>query len=227
MEHEPHAKTNNLANIILGGQDGLVAILGLILGLVASTHSIRIILAGGLAATFAESISMGAVAYTSNMADRDHYAAERKREMEEVVKYPEQERSEVEEIFKSKGFGGKLLTEIVDHITSDKKLWVDTMMREELNLQLISKKDVYKAAYVVGLSTLAGSILPLIPFFFMHNANNALVVALAISVLTLAAVGIYKAKTTLGNPAKAAIEMVVIGMGAALAGYIIGQFFKQ
>ena len=227
MEHEPHAKTNNLSNIILGGQDGLVAILGLILGLAASTHSIRIILAGGLATTFAESISMGAVAYTSKMADRDHYAAEKAREMREVVEYPDEEREEVREIYAAKGFEGKLLNEIVDRITSDKKLWIDTMMREELNLQLISKRDVYIGSYVVGLATLVGSMLPLIPFFFTKNATHGLIAALIISIVTLAGVGVYKARTTLGNPTKSAVEMVVIGMGAALAGYVIGQFFKQ
>ena len=78
--HEPHKHGNRLSDIILGGQDGLVSILGLLLGLSAATNTTRVIIAGGLATIIAETLSMGAVAYTSMMADRDHYSAERKRE---------------------------------------------------------------------------------------------------------------------------------------------------
>ena len=53
---------SRLSEIILGGQDGLVNVAGVILGLAAATDEVRIIIAGGLAATFAESISMAAVA---------------------------------------------------------------------------------------------------------------------------------------------------------------------
>ncbi len=62
-----------LHDIILGGQDGLVNVLGIVLGVAAATASTRIVLISGLAATFAESISMGAVAYTSAKAAREYY----------------------------------------------------------------------------------------------------------------------------------------------------------
>jgi len=52
---------NTLSDMILGGQDGLVNVLGVILGVAAASGNMRIIIAGGLAATFAESISMAAV----------------------------------------------------------------------------------------------------------------------------------------------------------------------
>src|SRR5207253_5488407 len=85
-----------------GSQDGLVNVLGVILGVaVASRHlsnPLAIVLAGGFAATFAESISMGAVAYTSTVARRGHYLAERQRELEEMQTMPDLERQEVREI---------------------------------------------------------------------------------------------------------------------------------
>jgi hypothetical protein len=59
--HDPHRHESRLADVILGGQDGLVNVLGVILGVAAATHDARIVIAAGLAATFAESISMGAV----------------------------------------------------------------------------------------------------------------------------------------------------------------------
>src|SRR5256886_13054910 len=77
---EKHAQPGLLSDFILGSQDGLVNVLGVILGVAVASRDITIILAGGLAATFAESISMGAVAYTSTLARRDHYLAEVERE---------------------------------------------------------------------------------------------------------------------------------------------------
>src|SRR5215469_9651908 len=119
MEHEPHKKGNKLSDVILGGQDGLVSILGLLLGLSAATRSTRIVVAGALATIIAETLSMAAVAYTSKMADRDHYAAERAREVQEVKEIPDIERQEIVDIYKEKGFSGKLLNDIVNHITSN------------------------------------------------------------------------------------------------------------
>jgi hypothetical protein len=57
---ESRRLASKLSEIILGGQDGLVNVAGVILGLAAATNESRIIIAGGLAATFAESISSGA-----------------------------------------------------------------------------------------------------------------------------------------------------------------------
>lgn len=224
--HEPHKQGNKISDIILGGQDGLVSILGLMLGLAAATRSSKIIIAGGLATIFAETLSMAAVAYTSKMADRDHYAAERRQEIKEVKEVPEIERQEIVDIYAAKGFSGKLLDDIVNHITSDHELWIDTMMREELNLLPVIKKDVYKFALTVGVSTFTGAFLPLIPFFFL-SVHTALIAALIVSILALAGVGIYKANITLGKPVKSAIQMIIIGMGAAIAGYLIGLAFKS
>lgn len=71
MNNEPHLKFLYLSQMILGGQDGLVNVLGVLLGVAAASESTKIIIAVGLAATFAESIAMAAVAYTSKMAERD------------------------------------------------------------------------------------------------------------------------------------------------------------
>src|SRR3989304_3463185 len=69
----PRPPSAALADIILGGQDGLVNTLGVILGVAAASADPRIVIAGGLAATFAESISMGAGGYNSTLSGHDHY----------------------------------------------------------------------------------------------------------------------------------------------------------
>jgi predicted membrane protein (TIGR00267 family) len=225
QHEEPHKKNNRLADVILGGQDGLVSILGLLLGLAASTKSTRIIVAGGLATILAETLSMAAVAYTSKMADREHYEAERLREIQEVKEVPEIERQEIVDIYSAKGFSGKLLDDIVNHITSDHELWIDTMMKEELDLLPVIKRDVYVYSLTVGISTFSGAMLPLIPFFFL-GVQVALIAALILAIIVLATVGVYKARMTLGNPLKGILQMVTIGMGAAIAGYLIGLLFR-
>ena len=223
---EPHAKATFLSNLILGGQDGLVNVLGVILGVAAASNDGRIVLAGGLAATFAESISMAAVAYTSKMAEKDHYEAELAREKREMQEMPEIETQEIRDIYKAKGFSGKLLEDIVKHITSDEKIWLTTMMREELGLSPIKTKDIMVGSLVVGGSALLGSFIPLVPFFFL-SVKNGIITSLVISALTLFAVGVYKAKTTVGKPLRSGIELTIIGMGAAIVGYAIGLLFQQ
>ena len=95
-EEEPfHARPGLLSDFILGSQDGLVNVLGVLLGVAVASQNPRIIIAAGLAATFAESISMAAVAYTSTLARRDHYVGEREREIREMRDLPDAERAEI------------------------------------------------------------------------------------------------------------------------------------
>src|SRR5512139_1837001 len=122
--HDPHRRASALSDIILGGQDGLVNVLGVILGIAAATHDPRIVLVAGLAATFAESISMGAVAYTSTMADADFYESEREREYRHILQMPHLERDEVRSIYYEKGFRSDMLENIVDTITASPDIWV-------------------------------------------------------------------------------------------------------
>src|SRR5207248_7879370 len=92
--HKHHRTKNSLRDVILGGQDGLVNMLGIALGVVSAGGSTSILIATGLAAAITESISMGAVAYTSFGSVRDYYRAAQAEEKEEIETLPEQERQE-------------------------------------------------------------------------------------------------------------------------------------
>src|SRR5487761_812812 len=72
---EQHRRTNWLRDVILGGQDGLVNILGIILGVIAAGGSTTVLIATGFAAEITESNSMDAVGYTSSKAELDYYRA--------------------------------------------------------------------------------------------------------------------------------------------------------
>jgi vacuolar iron transporter family protein len=213
-----------LKDAILGGQDGLVNVLGIVLGVATATNELRLILVSGLAATFAESISMGAVLYTSTKAAKEHYYSELRREKKEIEEVPELEREEIKEIYYNKGFRGKQLDHIVKTITSDKDVWLDTMMTEELRMFPDEYENPLKKGIFVGFAAIVGSIIPLLPFFIFDKVV-AMYTALAICAAVLFGVGVVKAKWYELDWRKSGFEMAAIGTFAALIGYLIGWAF--
>src|SRR5213596_265093 len=195
---EGHRQTNWLRDVILGGQDGLVNILGIILGVIAGGGSDTVLLAAGFAAAITESISMGAVGYTSSVSQRDYYQAERAREAEEIDTIPEAERQEIREIYATKGFSGDLLEGVVDTITANRDSWLATMMDEELHLQPVQTADILRSAVVITIATLIGHLIPLLPFVWLAR-TPALVLAIVLSALVLFGVGFYSAVTLVGD----------------------------
>ncbi len=219
-----HKRENSLRDVILGGQDGLVNALGIILGISAAGGDMKILIATVLAATFAESVSMGAVAYTSSLAQKDYYDAEREKEMKEIESAPQMEREEIRQIYEEKGFSGKVLEEVVEKITSDKKIWLDVMMAEELNITQVNTRAVLKTSVIVTVATVIGHLIPLLPFFFFAHASS-IILSIIVSGLSLFAVGAFQAYSLVGNWFKSGTRLVLIGLGAALVGYLIASIF--
>jgi len=223
---DPHRRsTSGLSDVILGGQDGLVNVLGVILGIAAATNDPRIVMVAGLAATFAESISMGAVAYTSTLADADYYDSERERELRHIEQIPKLERAEVSQIYTEKGFEGELLERIVNTITANPDVWVTVMMAEEHQLAPVNRGQAWKSALVVGISAIVGSLIPLAPFAVLPVATS-MWVSVLVTALVLFAVGAYKAQVTVGKPGRSGLEMAIIGTVSALVGYAVGLALK-
>jgi predicted membrane protein (TIGR00267 family) len=216
----PHAGFD-LRDIILGGQDGLVNVLGLVLGVAGATADARLVIISGLAATFAESISMAAVAYTSSKAARDHYRGQLRREEREIETVPAAERKEIEAIYRKKGFRGRLLNAVVEKITSDRRVWLDTMMNEELHLHPQEWAHPLRNGVIVGISSVIGSLIPLAPFFFLP-VDAGIRAALLLALVILFGMGAAKARLTIGTWWKSGLELAVIGGLAAIAGYIVG-----
>ncbi len=219
---EKHSAAGALfKEFILGGQDGLVNVLGVILGLAAATANAKLVIIAGLAAAFAESFSMAAVAYTSAKAEEDYFASERTKELFEMDNFPDVERQEITDLYHRKGFSGKLLEDIVGHIVGDRTTWLNIMMHEELGLSDEFVSPVRSAA-IVGLAALVGSFIPLTPFFFLP-VKGAVVLSLGVSAVALFVTGAVEGKFTVGHWAKKGLQLTVIGMLAALIGFIVGK----
>ena len=99
---EKRFNRETLRDFILGGQDGLVNVLGLLLGVAAATNEKRIVLIAGIAALMAESISMGAVAYTSSKTAKEYYLSKLAFVKKSVVELPVEERSHIKQIYYKK-----------------------------------------------------------------------------------------------------------------------------
>ncbi len=184
MFHEENKRVN-FKDFILGGQDGLVNVLGLVLGVASATLNSHIVIISGIVATVAESVSMMAVAYTSSRAAKDYY--------------------------------GSMINEDRKHFNK--------LMLKEHRVLLKEFNNPIKGAFVVGFSTLVGSLIPLIPFF-LFTIKISIVVSIIISALALFIVGAVKAKLSLGNWKRSGIELMIIGIIAAFAGYGIGLLLK-
>jgi vacuolar iron transporter family protein len=221
---EPRQTGNWLRDVILGGQDGLVNVLGISLGLSAAGANSSIILAAGLAATITESISMGAVAYTSTLAERDRYLAEQEQERAEIRQDPEMERDEIRQIYRQKGFSGELLERVVQTISSNHDAWVATMMSEELHLEPVDTQVVLRTSIVVAIAAVIGSLIPLLPMILIP-APLAIPVTVLICALVLFGVGYYQARTYVGDWRKTGLQFVAIGLGAAFLGYLADSLF--
>lgn len=222
---DPHKRASGLSDFILGAQDGLVNVLGVVLGIAAATNDARIVLVAGLATTFAESISMGAVAFTTTLADADLYQSEREREYRHIIETPHLEIKEIRDIYEKKGFKGALLERIVTTITANQDIWVAVMMAEEHQLAPIDRRTAIRAALLVGFSAIVGSLVPLFPFMFL-SVSTSMWLSVLVTALVLFVIGAYKARVTVGKPMKSGFEMAVIGTLSALAGYLVGFILK-
>jgi len=229
--NEEHPHPTLLSDFILGSQDGLVNVLGILLGLVAASLSpsshvtSQIVIIAGLSALAAESLSMGAVAYTSTYSRLRLYGSEREREIREMREVPELEREEVRTILRGWGYEGEELEEMLRRIEAKPKAWLDLMMAFELNLSYVPPEAPRRSALLVGSATVLGHFVPLVPFFFTQlSLVNSAILATVFSGIMLFGIGIYEARVTAGSLWRSGLRITVIGLASGFAGLVIGHF---
>ena len=200
-------------------------VLGILLGLTAATSDVRLIFVAAFAALGAESISMGAVAYTSTLARRKQYQKEVSREETEMREVPQKERNEVREVFQKWGYLGEELERLTDLIVSKPKAWLEFMMSYELQLESVDESEPRRNFLVVLGATIFGSFIPLVPYFLVGNdVLLGAIGSVTVSGIALFVIGYYEAKTTVGSIWRSGLQMAAIGLAAGLAGFLIGHF---
>ncbi|MDP6139317.1 MAG: VIT1/CCC1 transporter family protein [Candidatus Woesearchaeota archaeon] len=219
-----------VGDFVFGAIDGSITTFAVVSGVAGAALSANIVIILGLANLIADGFSMAIGNYLSSKSDIEFAQRERKREEWEVEHYPKGEIAEIRQIFKRKGFKGKQLEDAVKTITSNKKVWVDTMMVDELNL-IEEKTSPAKKGMVTFVSFLVVGAIPLLPYFisFFSETVKAIVFPLAV-ILTLIAfffIGAAKIYVTGKNWFKSGMQTLLIGSAAAIIAYAIGYLLRS
>ncbi len=213
-----------LRNSILGMMDGIISTVGVISGVSGATSNIFIVFIAGIAAALAEAVSMFFSAYISSKTEEEVFEREKMQEEEYVKKTPKVERKEIYDIYKTKGFKGRELEMIVNRITSDKKLWIKTMLIEELGIMPRIYSPLKEAVLVFAGSAIGG-LIPLIPF--LVGLVPQFQFSVVISILVLFSIGVYKSSITQKGLLRSGLESMIAGILAIVIAYYIGVFFSM
>lgn len=219
---EPHlSESSGIRDFVFGFGDGINTSLGIAAGVGGADVSSNFIILAALVGMFTGAKAMAVQNYLAVKSQRQLLNSEIAREEWEIENKPDLERQEIEDIYKAKGFSGKDLEMVVNKITSDKKVWLDTMLTEELKLNIEVVGNPLKSAFRMFGAFLVGGILPIIPFFFLEG-YVPLAIAIGISLTTSFLVGAVKSKLANMSILKGGLEMAGLGTGIALVGFGIG-----
>jgi VIT1/CCC1 family predicted Fe2+/Mn2+ transporter len=221
MSHEEqHFESPDFVkDVVIGMADGLTVPFALAAGLSGAVDSSGIILTAGIAEIAAGSIAMGLGGYLAGRTEVDHYASELAREYHEAEVYPEKEKMEVREVLEAYGVSENSSKIIADEMAMDKEKWVKFMMRFELGLEKPDEKRASKSAINIGVAYIVGGFIPLSPYIFIKNSNEALIISVIITLIALFVFGFLKAKAVGQNTWYGAIKTTLIGAIAAGAAY--------
>jgi vacuolar iron transporter family protein len=225
---EPHIKESNyIRDIVFGFGDGVNTSLGIVAGIGGATVGVDIVILAAIIGMFTGAKAMAVQNYLAVKSQIEILQSEIKREEYEIENTPEKEREEIVEIYKAKGFAGEELNMVVNKITSNKGVWLRTMLTEELGLNLEILGSPIKGAIVMFISFLVGGILPILPYFIVKTGliNNftALLIAISISLTSSFVIGAIKGRLAKKSWIKGGLEMSLLGTGIALLGYGIGS----
>lgn len=213
----------SLRAAVFGVNDGLVSNLALIMGVAGGTTDPGVILLAGTAGLVAGAGSMAAGEWVSVRSQRELYERELAVERWELEQFPDDERQELELIYRAKGMTTQQAAAVAEQIMRDPEIALDTLAREELGLNPGDLGSPWTAAVSSFTAFGLGALVPLVPFLFGVVGVGAVVASALLSALALAAVGGTLSVFT-GRPAwRSGLRMVAIGGGAAVVTYLIGS----
>ena len=224
MPQTPHVERHFTSgeivrDVVIGMSDGLTVPFALAAGITGAIAASHIVVTAGVAELAAGGISMGLGGYLAARTEAEHYESERRREIDETEKMPEEERREIEVILAGYGLTGDSLQNLTDAITSSQRRWVDFMMRFELGLEEPDPRTAPLSALRIGGSYVVGGIIPLLPYFLLSDAHVALLYSIALTAIALLVFGGVKGRFTGVSPLRSAVQTLAIGGIAAAAAF--------
>lgn len=223
---EHFAAPEIIRDIVIGMADGLTVPFALAAGLSGSLSNTSLVVVAGLAEIAAGSIAMGLGGYLAARTDREHYISELQRERHEVDVVPEREKEEVADVLRSWNLPEHVVSEAVEAISKDKDVWVDFMMKHELGLEEPDPNRARNSSLTIGLSYIAGGIVPLFPYIVWSSPTFALTVSVIVTLIALFVFGLVKGRFTGVSKWKSAWQTVLVGGLAAAAAFLLAKWIS-
>lgn len=242
-EHQAHhiatrlssaAEHSFFGDFVFGAIDGLVTTFAVVAGVAGAHMPSSVALVLGIANLLADGFSMAVGNYLR--ARSDEQAVEKARQIEEhhINLVPDGEKEEVRQIFAKKGFDGAILDQIVDVITQDRKKWIDTMLVEEMGLQLDTPTP-WKAGLTIFIAFVLVGSIPLFPylvaalFFGKASASptDLFTLSAVFTALGFFVVGWMRGMVLAANRLYCGLETLLVGCLAAALAYFVGLWSQN
>ncbi len=226
-----NAKTEHsyLRDFVYGAIDGTVTTFAVVSGVAGAGLNPKIVIVLGLANLIGDGFSMAASNYLGTRTEEQLRDKARAMERRHISLAPQGEQEEVRQIFANKGFTGDDLERAVEIITSDERLWIDTMLVDELG-QTLEGPSPFKAAATTFLAFLIVGLLPLLVFIYGYFVpTEPRVLYLASAVITGFAfflVGATKSLFVGQHWSWSGLETFSVGGVAAALAYAVGLALK-
>ena len=223
--HEPWHKTSSgglLRNVVYGFNDGLTANFGLVAGVIGASaaQQHQAVIVAGVAGLIADALSMGSSGYLAAKSEQEVYANEIAMERDEIALMPEIERDELALIYEAKGMPREDAFALATRIMAEPERMLQEQVQEELGIGEPNMSPL-REAWITGVATGVGAILPVAPFFFL-SGTPALLTSFALAMLSHFAVGGMRSAFTGRGVFRSGIDMLVVGLGVAAVGYYAG-----
>jgi len=220
-----------IRDFVFGMEDGLVSNLGLVLGVAAGGGDASTIVLAGAASMFAGAFSMSAGSYLSSKSQREVYEHEIETARDDLTKNPRKCYTEMRSSLVKEGLSKKEVDRLLKKSSRYKhpEFVCNYMVQKKVGISKEKLEVPFKNAFAMFFSFLLGSAFPLFPFLVSKfNSLSLFQAGIIASVLTIAALfGVGLAKTSYTdytnlNKIKSGLEVVLIGLGAGLIGYLVG-----
>lgn len=212
---------------VFGVSDGLVSNTALVMGFAGAAPSNGTVLFAGLAGLMAGAFSMAAGEYVSMASQRDLFRREIDLEAAELREKPEEERRELELIFRAKGLDRAAARTTADQLMATPESALDTLAREELGLDPDALGSPIGAALSSFAAFALGAAVPVVPYLFFTSAGASTiapaVIAIVAAVVALLVVGGLVGRLSGRGVVFSALRQLSWGVGAALVTFVVGR----
>jgi len=207
---------------VLGANDGIVSVAGVVVGVAASGVPAQAVLAAGFAATVAGAMSMAAGEYVSVQSQADTEAADLAVERRELHEDPQSELDELTAIYHHRGLEPALARQVAVALTAHDALGAHA--RDELGITDILRARPLQAALASAAAFCGGAALPMLTALLAPTAHVATATTLA-TLAGLLLTGAWAAQMGGASPWRGALRVTFWGAAAMAAARVIGALF--